>query len=46
MFVRGVGTANPPNRYSKAECWDAFKSSEWFRKLNRRSHLIAETVLS
>lgn len=46
MFIRGVGTANPPRHYSKAECWAAFKSSDWFSKLDRRSHLIAETVLS
>lgn len=45
MFVTGLGTANPPRRYSKAECWEAFKTSEWFRKLDRRSHMIAETVL-
>ena len=46
MFVVGVGTANPERRSTKAECWDAFKSSDWFRKLDRRSHLIAETVLT
>ena len=45
MFVNGLGTANPPCRYTKAECWEAFKTSEWFRKLDRRSHMIAETVL-
>jgi polyketide synthase Type III len=45
MFLSGLGTANPPRRYSKAECWEAFKASEWFRKLDRRSHMIAETVL-
>ena len=46
MFVNGLGTANPPLRYSKAECWEAFKTSDWFRKLDRRSHIIAETVLT
>jgi polyketide synthase Type III len=46
MFVMGLGTANPPQRYSKAECWDAFKSSDWFLKLDRRAHMIAETVLT
>jgi 3,5-dihydroxyphenylacetyl-CoA synthase len=45
MFVTGLGTANPPRRYSKAECWEAFKASDWFRRLDRRSHMIAETVL-
>ncbi|HSV20182.1 MAG TPA: 3-oxoacyl-[acyl-carrier-protein] synthase III C-terminal domain-containing protein [Casimicrobiaceae bacterium] len=46
MFVNGLGTANPPNHYTKGECWDSFKRSDWFRKLDRRSHMIAETVLT
>lgn len=46
MFVIGLGTANPPRRYTKSECWEAFKTSEWFLKLDRRSHMIAETVLT
>jgi predicted naringenin-chalcone synthase len=46
MFVTGLGTANPPQRYSKAECWEAFKTSAWFLKLDRRAHTIAETVLT
>jgi alkylresorcinol/alkylpyrone synthase len=46
MFVTGLGTANPARRYTKAECWEAFKTSEWFLRLDRRSHLIAETVLT
>jgi polyketide synthase Type III len=46
MFLSGLGTANPPRRYTKSECWEGFKSSEWFLKLDRRSHMIAETVLT
>lgn len=46
MFVTGLGTANPPQRYSKADCWEAFQKSDWFRKLDRRAHVIAETVLT
>src|ERR1700693_1729259 len=46
MFVSGLGTANPPRRYTKSECWEAFKTSEWFLRLDRRSHMIAETVLT
>jgi alkylresorcinol/alkylpyrone synthase len=46
MFVTGLGTANPSRRYSKAECWDAFQSSDWFKRLDRRAHMIAETVLT
>lgn len=45
MFVTGIGTASPPQRYSKAECWDAFKTSHWFNRLGPRAHIIAETVL-
>lgn len=45
MFVNGLGTANPKHRYTKAECWHAFRASDWFRKLDRRAHVIAETVL-
>src|SRR5512144_1838362 len=46
MFVIGLGTSNPPRRYSKSDCWEAFRASEWFGRLDRRSHLIAETVLT
>jgi predicted naringenin-chalcone synthase len=45
MFIRGLGTATPPYRYTKAECLDAFQRSEWFARLDSRSHLIARTVL-
>ena len=45
MFVTGIGTATPARRYTKAECWDAFRESEWFARLDRRSHAIAEAVL-
>jgi polyketide synthase Type III len=46
MFVMGLGTANPPQRYSKADCWEAFKRSDWFLRLDRRARMIAETVLT
>ncbi len=45
MFVTGIGTANPPQRFTKTDCWEAFKASAWFHKLDRRAHAIAETVL-
>jgi len=45
MYFRGLGTATPPSRYTKAECLDAFQRSEWFARLDTRSHLIARTVL-
>ena len=45
MFIRGVGTATPTTRYTKAECLAAFEQSDWFGRLDARSHLIARTVL-
>jgi alkylresorcinol/alkylpyrone synthase len=45
MHIIGVGTANPPARYTKAECLVAFEQSAWFARLDRRAHLIARTVL-
>src|SRR3982750_1264112 len=45
MYFRGIGTATPPARYTKAECLAAFQRSDWFTRLDARSHLIARTVL-
>jgi len=45
MHILGVGTANPPTRYTKAECLVAFEKSAWFARLDVRAHLIARTVL-
>lgn len=45
MYFRGIGTATPPARYTKTECLAAFQDSEWFGRLDARSHLIARTVL-
>jgi len=45
MFVRGLGTAHPARRYTKADCLEAFQSSPWFDKLDRRARTIAELVL-
>ena len=45
MYFRGIGTATPPSRYTKAECLAAFQRSDWFARLDSRSHLIARTVL-
>ncbi|HET8699286.1 MAG TPA: stilbene synthase, partial [Gammaproteobacteria bacterium] len=46
MYLRGLGTAHPARRYTKADCWAAFQGSEWFNKLDRRARAIAELVLS
>ena len=45
MFFHGLGTATPAARYTKAECLAAFQNSEWFERLDARSHFIARTVL-
>jgi alkylresorcinol/alkylpyrone synthase len=45
MYFRGVGTATPPARYTKAECLDAFQKSEWFARLDARAHFVARAVL-
>ena len=45
MNILGVGSANPPARFTKAECLVAFEKSAWFARLDGRAHLIARTVL-
>jgi predicted naringenin-chalcone synthase len=45
MHFVGIGTASPETRYTKAECLAAFQQSDWFGRLDGRSHLIARNVL-
>ena len=45
MFIRGIGTAVPDTRYTKAECLQVFEQSDWFGRLDARAHFIARTVL-
>jgi predicted naringenin-chalcone synthase len=45
MFFRGIGTATPTTRYTKAECLEAFQKSDWYARLDARSHMIARSVL-
>lgn len=45
MYVVGLGTATPDCRYTKADCWEAFKVSPWFERLDRRARTLAEMVL-
>ena len=45
MYFLGIGTATPAARYTKAECLAAFERSDWFARLDARSHFIARTVL-
>lgn len=46
MYLAGLGTATPPQRYTKADCWEAFTVSPWFAQLDRHARAIAEFVLS
>jgi polyketide synthase Type III len=45
MYLHALGTAVPDRRYSKTDCWEAFAASDWFGRLNPRSHAIANAVL-
>ena len=45
MHFRGLGTATPTHRYTKAECLVAFEESAWFKRLDSRAHWIARSVL-
>lgn len=45
MYLAGLGTATPAQRYTKADCWEAFKASAWFDRLDRRARAIVEVVL-
>lgn len=45
MYFSGLGTASPPQRYTKADCLAAFERSAWLQRLDARSHWIARAVL-
>jgi alkylresorcinol/alkylpyrone synthase len=46
MYLSSIATALPEKRYTKSDCWEAFKASEWFTRLDSRSHAIAQLVLT
>jgi len=46
MYIVGLGTACPDWRYTKADCWQAFKASPWFDRLDRRARMVTELVLA
>ncbi|HUC86472.1 MAG TPA: 3-oxoacyl-[acyl-carrier-protein] synthase III C-terminal domain-containing protein [Candidatus Acidoferrales bacterium] len=46
MFIVGIGTATPPNRYSQQECWTTLKASARFREFTPRSQAILKKVLT
>ncbi len=45
MYFRGIGSAAPATRFTKAECLRAFEASDWFARLEPRSHWLARAVL-
>jgi alkylresorcinol/alkylpyrone synthase len=46
MFIQGIGTAVPPNRYSQRECWETVLRSPFLERLNSRSRAILRKVLT
>jgi len=46
MFITGLGTASPTQRYTQKECWEVFRQSTLSRQLNSRSRAIVKKVLT
>lgn len=46
MFITGIGTAAPVQRYHQAECWEALRSAPQFQTLKPRSRAILRKVLT
>lgn len=45
MYFTGIGTATPPARYTKADCWEMFRRSGWHERLDPRAVLLIRAVL-
>ena len=46
MHLLSLGTSNPPNRFTQAECWNAVRISRAWAALRPRSKIILRTVLN
>jgi predicted naringenin-chalcone synthase len=46
MFIMGLGTAVPAQRYAQADCWEALLQSTRFHQLQPRSQAILKKVLN
>jgi alkylresorcinol/alkylpyrone synthase len=46
MFITGLGTAVPPQRYTQRECWDAIRAAPQYAALTSRSRAILRKVLT
>jgi 3,5-dihydroxyphenylacetyl-CoA synthase len=44
MFVTGLGTASPPDRYTQKECFDALQRTELYHALQPRSRSLLRKV--
>jgi predicted naringenin-chalcone synthase len=45
MFIAGIGTAAPPQRYTQRECWQTLQKSATCARLKARSRAILKKVL-
>lgn len=45
MFIIGLGTAAPPQRYAQRECWDALQRAQPCAQLTSRSRSLLKKVL-
>ena len=46
MYLTGIGTAVPQNRYTQVQCWKALHQAPQFAQLNRRSQAVLRKVLT
>ncbi|HLH55473.1 MAG TPA: 3-oxoacyl-[acyl-carrier-protein] synthase III C-terminal domain-containing protein [Verrucomicrobiae bacterium] len=46
MFIVGLGTAAPPERYAQRDCWDAVQCVGAFQALGKRSQAILKKILT
>src|SRR6266699_3881748 len=46
MFITGLGTAAPAQRYAQTECWEVFRGSPLSSRLSARSRAIVKKVLT
>jgi predicted naringenin-chalcone synthase len=46
LYLSSLATAVPERRYTRAECWESFATSEWFSRLDERSRALARLVLT
>jgi alkylresorcinol/alkylpyrone synthase len=46
MFIIGLGTAAPPQRYSQQDCWQVLQRAERFREFDGRARAILKKILT